>query len=341
MRILVLFDGMSGVSFHRLYTPYARLQLDYDVTVDISQNKNEWADLPYEKYDVVVFNRWLGHLQYNILPILAKKKIPFICDNDDYWVLPRHNPAYKFYRAYLKNGVKDAIAYADAVTCTTPQLAERIREINPNVFILPNAVDHIQRQWNAQTIHPKTIGWVGGISHGEDLKLLSGQIKPICEEYGYRFLMCGYHANSKMWVEMERAITGEYPHNRPEWFQVREGTRADIYGTYYSEIDIVLAPLKDDKFNRYKSELKIVEAAAYKLPILVSKVEPYTNHRNNLGVLFVTNNDWMTPLRQLIRSEKSKDVGLINHAYCDVHHNIAAINHSRMEVLLGVVNNAN
>ena len=99
---------MSGVSFHRLYTPYARLQLDYDVRVDISQNKNEWADLPFEKYDVVVFNRWLGHLQYNILPILAKKKVPFICDNDDYWVLPRHNPAYKFYRAYLKNGVKDA-----------------------------------------------------------------------------------------------------------------------------------------------------------------------------------------------------------------------------------------
>jgi hypothetical protein len=60
------------VSFHRLYTPYARLQLDYDVRVDISQNKAEWADLPFENYDVVVFNRWLGHLQYNILPILAK-----------------------------------------------------------------------------------------------------------------------------------------------------------------------------------------------------------------------------------------------------------------------------
>lgn len=338
MKILVLFDGMSGVSFHRLYTPYARLQLDYDCTVDISQDKKEWADLPFEKYDVVVFNRWLGHLQYNILPILAKKKIPFVCDNDDYWVLPRYNPAYKFYKAYLKNAVKDAIHYADAVTCTTPQLAEKIQEINKNVYILPNAVDTIQRQWNAEIVHPKTIGWVGGISHLEDLKLLSGQIKPICEKYGYRFLMCGYHPNSKLWVEMERAITGEYPHNRPKWFEVREGTRADIYGTYYSEIDIVLAPLTNTKFNRYKSELKIVEAAAYKLPILVSKVEPYTNHRNNLGVFFVTNNDWTTPLTKLIESDKSKDIGLINHAYCDVYHNIAAINHTRFEVLQSVVN---
>ena len=337
MRILCLLDGISGVSFHRLYTPYARLQLDHDVVVDISQDKSEWADLPYEKYDVVVFNRWLGHLQYNILPILAQKKIPFICDNDDYWVIPRYNPAYKFYRAYLKNGVKDSIAYADAVSCTTPQLAEKIREFNPNVYILPNAIDPAQLQWKAEKPHPKTIGWVGGISHLEDLKLLSGQIKPICEKYGYRFLMCGHHNNSKIWLDMERAITGEFPINRPEWFQVREGTRADLYGTYYAEIDIVLAPLTATKFNRYKSELKIVEAAAYNLPIVVSSVEPYTNHCNNLGVFFVTNNDWITPLTQLIESGKAKQVGEVNAAYCDVNHNIHVINHNRMEMLRKVI----
>lgn len=340
MRILCLLDGISGVSFHRLYTPYARLQLDHDVVVDISQDKTEWADLPYEKYDVVVFNRWLGHLQYNILPILAAKKIPFICDNDDYWVIPRYNPAYEFYRAYLKNGVKDAITYADAVSCTTPQLADVIRPFNPNVYILPNALDYAQPQWKvtqATRSHKPTIGWVGGISHLEDIKLLSGQIKRICEQYNYRFLMCGFHGNSKIWREMEYAITGESPINRPHWFDVREGTRADIYGTYYSEIDIVLAPLTKTKFNRYKSELKIVEAAAYSLPIVVSKVEPYTNHCNNLGVFFVTDNDWVTPLKQLIESDKSSQVGAVNAAYCDVNHNIHVINHDRMEMLRKVI----
>ena len=72
MRILVLMDGMNGVSFHRLYTPYARLQVDHGITVDVSQNQKEWADLPFDKYDCVVFNRWLGSLQYNILPIPAR-----------------------------------------------------------------------------------------------------------------------------------------------------------------------------------------------------------------------------------------------------------------------------
>lgn len=334
MRILVLFDGISGVSFHRLYTPYARLQLDYDdVTVDISQNQNEWADLPYDKYDCVVFNRWLGKLQYNILPILAKKKIPFICDNDDYWVLPRYNPAYKFYREYLKNGVKDAINYSDAVQVTTHQLKERCDEFNSNVHIVPNCIDPVQMQWNVITEHPPTIGWLGGISHLEDLKLLSGQIKPICEKYGYRFLMCGFHENTKIWADMERAITGESRRNRPDWFQTREGTRADVYGMYYAEMDIALAPLTKSKFNRYKSELKILEAAAYKLPIVCSAVEPYTNHRNNLGVFFVNNNDWTTPLTQLIESGKASQVGEINYNYCKEHHDIKKVNETRYHLL--------
>jgi hypothetical protein len=99
----------------------------------------------------------------------------------------------------------------------------------------------------------------------------------------------------------------------------------------------VLAPLTATKFNRYKSELKIVEAAAYNLPIVVSKVEPYTNHCNNLGVFFVTNNDWITPLTQLIESGKEKQVGEVNAAYCDVNHNIHVINHDRMEMLRKVI----
>jgi hypothetical protein len=95
--------------------------------------------------------------------------------------------------------------------------------------------------------------------------------------------------------------------------------------------------LTKTKFNRYKSELKIVEAAAYSLPIVVSKVEPYTNHSNNLGVFFVTDNDWVTPLKQLIESDKSIEVGQVNAAYCDVNHNIHVINHERMEMLRKVI----
>ena len=328
---------MNGVAFHRLYTPFARLQVDHGVTVDVSQSQDEWASLEYEKYDVIIFNRWLGRLQYNILPILAKKKIPFILDLDDYWVIPKHNPAYKFYKAYLKNGVKDAMSYADAVMVTTEQLKEKVEEFNSNVAIVPNTIDTTQSQWKEEVIHPLTIGWVGGLSHTEDLKLLSDQIKPICEEYGARFLMCGFHENVKEWYEMEKAITGEPRYKRPEWFQTRTGTRADKYGAYYSEIDIALAPLTAAHFNRYKSELKIIEASVYKLPILVSKVEPYTNHIDNKGVTFVEKNDWQTPLKAILESENWKQQGLLNYEYCQTKHDIREANKKRIEVIKKVI----
>jgi glycosyltransferase involved in cell wall biosynthesis len=335
LRILVLFDGINGVAFHRLYTPYARLQLDHDVTVDICQNPDLYADLQFEKYDCVIFNRWLGKLQYNVLPLLAQKGIPYICDNDDYWVIPRHNPAYPFYREYLKNSVKDAIHYADAVQVTTPQLLKPVKEINDKAYIIPNALDLVQMQWRTETPHPPTIGWVGGISHLEDLKLLSGQIAPLCEKYNFRFLMCGFHERTQIWADMERAITGKGRHERPKWFETREGTRPDIYGVFYSEIDIVLAPLKDEKFNRYKSELKILEAAAYKRPIVVSDVEPYTNHRNNLGVVFVTNNNWTDAIEFAINNQS---IGTLNYDYCQQYHNIQDINLKRLEVIKSVIN---
>ena len=336
MRVLCLFDGVTGVSFHRLGTPYSRLQIDYGITVDVSINQDDWVNLDYSKYDVLVINRWFGKYQYNILPIIEKANIPFVVDIDDYWVLPKYNPSYPYYRAYIKNGIKDALSFADAVTCTTPQLKEKCEEFNENVTILPNALDLSQPQWNKKTDHKPTFGWVGGVSHTYDIQLMRDYIKPICEEQGYRFLMGGHHENQAKWYEMEKYITGVDRSKRPHWFDKREGTRADKYGEFYSEIDIALAPLTGDKFNRYKSELKILEAAAYRLPIFVSEVEPYTNHKGNMGVFFVKQNDW-SEVTKLIESGRMQEVGQANYDYCNEHHNLKEINKKRLDVLNSVL----
>jgi hypothetical protein len=98
-------------------------------------------------------------------------------------------------------------------------------------------------------------------------------------------------------------------------------------------MDIVIAPLTKTHFNRHKSELKIVEAAAYKLPIAVSDVEPYTNHANNEGVTFAKNNDWVSAVGEMIEGKKLKEQGQKNFEYCQAHHNIDTINNKRMELL--------
>ena len=335
MKILILMDNASGVSFHRLFTPYARLQHDYNITVDVSQQPTEWVNMDYTIYDVVIFNRWLGIYQYNVLESIIKAKCKIVCDIDDYWVIPRSNPAYKFYRKVIKNCVKDAMSFADIVSCSTKLLESKVKEFNENTIVFENAIDSTHSQWNLpkQKNEKLTIGWVGGISHVEDLKCLGDSIKRFCEEKDSIFYMAGYHSDAKEWHECEKAITGVGLNERPEWFKTILGTRADLYGQSYSLFDFCIAPLREDNFNQYKSELKIIEAAQYKLPIICSDVKPYNFHWDNAGVLFTANtyNDWYNALNAI---DELLLRGNLNYEYCNNHHNLKTINEQRYQMLV-------
>lgn len=48
------------------------------------------------------------------------------------------------------------------------------------------------------------------------------------------------------------------------------------YATHYNQIDILLAPLKECDFNKYKSQLKVVEAGFFHKGIIATDFGPYT-----------------------------------------------------------------
>lgn len=52
----------------------------------------------------------------------------------------------------------------------------------------------------------------------------------------------------------------------------------DEYGTMYNNIDVLIAPLKNTEFNRYKSELKLVECGVKGVAAMVSHTKPYNTH---------------------------------------------------------------
>jgi glycosyltransferase involved in cell wall biosynthesis len=146
--------------------------------------------------------------------------------------------------------------------------------------------------------------------------------------------MGGHHEEQSFWQYMEKVIYGSV--KRPKWFEPRTGTTPVLYGGYYSEIDVCIAPLSGlEHFNRYKSELKIVEAAAYSLPIIVSDTEPYTLHRDNEGVIFVKDNDWETAILSVLQmsKEEREKLGQKNYDYCFRNHNLDLINEKRINLL--------
>jgi hypothetical protein len=90
----------------------------------------------------------VGDLAIQHLGDTSQEKIPYIIDIDDYWVIPRHNPAYQVYRKVIKNCIKDAIYYADAVMTTTPQLASVISPLTKTSPLSRTALDYSHEQWN-------------------------------------------------------------------------------------------------------------------------------------------------------------------------------------------------
>ncbi len=323
MKLLILTDGMNGVVYHRLFTPHLRMQLDGQADVSVCQSQEEWLTLDYTQFDVIIFSRWLGARHYDVLKKIADSGTPYVVDIDDYWVLPKYNPAYWNYRKGIKQGVKDAINYADAVITTTPALAKEIRQINENVTVVSNCLDYTHKQWEAQP-QPRTdkikVGWVGGVTHEEDLKLIAEEIKGMDIE----FYICGY-TPGEIWNRIAKSMPDA---------KIVQGTTVFEYGEVYKHFDIVVAPLQDTKFNNCKSELKILEASAYKKPIICSAVLPYLYHTANDGVLFLPRNQWRSGIQKLIDAGHGvrQSMGQSNYDYCNKHHNLALHNLTRMSV---------
>ena len=71
---------------------------------------------------------------------------------------------------------------------------------------------------------------------------------------------------------------------------------------------LFLIPLQDNKFNRMKSELKMIEAGYFKKAVIVSEVHPYTNVINRKNCLSVgVRQDWTPKIRGLLKNHKWQD----------------------------------
>ena len=323
MKLLILTDGINGVVYHRLFTPHLRMQIDGQADVSVCQSPEEWLTLDYKQFDLIIFSRWLGTKHYDVLKKIADSGTPYVVDIDDHWILPKYNPAYWAYRKGIKQCVKDSINYADAVITTTPALAKEIRAINDKVIIASNCLDYTHKQWEAEPMERTDkvkVGWVGGVTHEEDLKLIADQIKGLDIE----FYICGY-TPGEIWNRIAKSMPDA---------KIVEGTSVFEYGEVYRHFDFVVAPLQDNKFNNCKSELKIVEASAYKKPIICSAVYPYLYHGDNDGVLFVQHNEWRTAIQKLVDAGRSvrESMGVSNYDYCQKHHNLELHNLTRLQL---------
>jgi glycosyltransferase involved in cell wall biosynthesis len=216
IKVLVLPSDRTGVGKFRSVDPHIMLQNnhsdEFHVDIDYEPKVN---DLNYWKqYDIVHFHRSIGQ-DYNIAPSIIQNLnnlgIVTIMDLDDYWLPTKEHPVHqlvvqnKLHEKIMKN-----LKVAGYVTTTTSIFATEISKLNKNVFVLPNAINPNEPQFQSETLPSEKLrfGWLGGSSHLHDLKLLDGTINKL-KQYNDKFSMylCGFDIRGSV-TEINRE-TGE------------------------------------------------------------------------------------------------------------------------------------
>lgn len=282
-------QGVNAVKYHRLLAPLAHLTQTYNIEFKVLFNgKNDkWL---MECYDVshVICSRELSsfYVQQDKLcyDILRKRGIKVILDMDDYWVLPKHHILYSMYKReklterYI-NLIKNC---CDAVWTTTKQLADKIRPLNKNVFIVKNALFDKQFVNSSTQIDFDTFYYSGGSTHKRDLSIIKG----LMNDYKFKIMI----------TDKEKYID--------EWFPEAEMIPPKFVSSYaeeYHNAGIFLIPLIENDFNSCKSELKMIEAGHFGKPVIVSNVAPYTNLATSKNSLRVKNNpeEWSKAIKRM------------------------------------------
>lgn len=222
----------------------------------------------------------------------------------------------------LINKVRFLAKTADLVTVSTQPLAKIIRQINPNVRVIPNALDVRHWQLNNSSERnvprldlipnrPIRIGYIGTPTHDADLDLIAPAMQAIQKKYGAR-------------VEIE--VIGGFQHKTPSFGKRVALPKKTDYPNFVhwllqrAQWDVGVIPLKGDDFNKSKSNLKFLEYSALKLAIVCSDVPTYADVASNLKNSLVVSNtteQWIAALEQLIESETLRQ-RLSNAAHEDV-----------------------
>lgn len=207
--------------------------------------------------------------------------------------------------------------HVSALTTTTPYLAEKLKSIAGDVpiYIRPNVLD-FDEIWTNRRRESKDgkirITYQGGGSHGADLDYVLPVLKAIADEFPHvQYVFQGdTKGHAARVIPEERMETFDWCFDYPTFAH----RMADLGA------DIAIAPLCMDpvhaEFNRCKSSLKWLDAAAIGIPCVCQDDTPYREVVNMKtmpdtdwnGLLAKTLDEWYDCLAHLISVKDMREV---------------------------------
>lgn len=333
MNILGMSQEHSGCGYHRVVLPLGFMD---DVTGYVT---NVVTEDKFEGNDILLFNR-LSQFDSDWPQTKKLMGAKVVMDIDDYWHLP---PSHINHRGYelFSGRIEDNLRAADLVTVTNEALLRKVLPFNLNAIILPNALPFGRNQFTDERA-PATddlvrIFWAGGATHARDIELLRGPFKKL-DRRKVKMVLGGYTdgdpASKAIWSRMFSAFTAG---GTLHWTKLH-GTGPSNYMDMYRFADIVVVPLERSDWHACKSNLKLLEAATKRLPVIVSNVAPY-NVDSDAPVLWVNKQtDWTEHLNFLINNAGARaEYGQRLYEWAKEKFDLTEINKTRRSAYAGLL----
>lgn len=282
---------------------YYRMRLPLDTLARSSGHTTGCAtQMPQEDFDtadVIIGQRVCATSSTETWQYLAKHgraRLVYEVDDDLFTVDPSSVKAYdSFSRPEIRANIAANASVADVVTVSTEPLAEVMRQHNPNVVVAPNRIP----RWLLDHQRPQrdrvTLGWGGSATHAMDFAEIGPQLVRFLKRnphVDYHAMGAGYDYLNQ--IPTEQLLTTRWIPSVPDYLRA-------------VDFDVALAPLRPHVFNRSKSSIKALEAAALGIPAVASEVGPYATavQHGETGLLVRRDHEWGQHLRTL-----SDDPGL-------------------------------
>ena len=251
----------DACSIYRAVGPYSKLEgIDLQV-YDASKGFLLWQAVLQN--EVILLHRpWLP-IHVSIAETIKACQKKLIVDwDDDLTAVPAWNPNRKHFEQ-CQSQIRRLCELADAVTVTTPALAEKVVELGAkNVRMIRNALDDTFKAL-PKLPRKKVVAWRGSGTHSADLDLCRKPLRELhAKGYGVHFF-------------------GDCPPYAWEFADYKHTPVAD-YVAYITALNAaaptyVLAKLVDCQFNRCKSDIVAHEAWAVGAKLIHNSIGVFDN----------------------------------------------------------------
>ena len=270
-------------------------------------------------------------------------KKPMLVECDD-WLfdLPSYNLASNVYtpNSEVEHVAYDQFKLSDAIITSTEYLKEKFNKMFPDkpVYVVKNSLDfdiwdNIKIPTTLHDANPELIriGYTGCGNHSGDLELIKEPVRALLEEY-----------KNLEFIGLPFASTDDIKNER--FIRVKQWMPMSVYPQAIAnwEMDIGIAPLRDNELNRSKSNLRWLEYSALKVPTIASNIYPFENSiKNGKDGIIVKNSeaDWYTAIKGLINAKgKRTDIGKKAYVKVRKDYNMDNVAKSYLSILKAVKN---